>query len=159
MGPPKPYAFAYEVIDPLGSTNFGHRETSDGNVVEGEYRVALPDGRVQVVKYTADENGYVADVSYEGVAAYPKYEPKPAYHAPAPAYHEPKPAYHAPAPAYHAPAPAYHAPAPTYKPAPEPAPAPAAEPAPAPAAEPAPAPAPAAEPAANAGAYRYYYFI
>ena len=49
VGPPKPYAFAYEVIDPLGSTNFGHRETSDGNVVEGEYRVALPDGRTQIV--------------------------------------------------------------------------------------------------------------
>ena len=49
VGPPKPYAYAYEVIDPLGSTNFGHREKSDGNVVEGEYRVLLPDGRTQIV--------------------------------------------------------------------------------------------------------------
>lgn len=48
-GPIKPYAFAYEVVDPLGDTNFGHRETSDGVVVEGEYRVILPDGRTQIV--------------------------------------------------------------------------------------------------------------
>ena len=46
---PKPYSYAYEVIDPLGDTNFGHRESSDGNVVEGEYRVILPDGRTQIV--------------------------------------------------------------------------------------------------------------
>ena len=46
---PKPYSYAYEVIDPLGDTNFGHRESSDGAVVEGEYRVVLPDGRTQIV--------------------------------------------------------------------------------------------------------------
>ena len=50
----------------------------------------LPDGRVQIVTYTADQNGYVADVKYEGTAQYPEYKP-PAYApAPAPAY---KPAY------------------------------------------------------------------
>ena len=49
IGPSKPYAYAYEVIDPLGDTNFGHRESSDGVVVEGEYRVVLPDGRTQIV--------------------------------------------------------------------------------------------------------------
>ena len=47
---PKPYSYAYEVIDPLGDTNFGHRESSDGYVVEGEYRVILPDGRTQIVR-------------------------------------------------------------------------------------------------------------
>ena len=50
VGPAKPYSFAYEVVDPLGGTNFGHRETSDGGVVEGEYRVVLPDGRTQIVR-------------------------------------------------------------------------------------------------------------
>ena len=50
VGPAKPYSFAYEVVDPLGGTNFGHRETSDGAVVEGEYRVVLPDGRTQIVR-------------------------------------------------------------------------------------------------------------
>ena len=61
----------------------------------------LPDGRIQVVTYTADENGYRADVTYEGEAIYPKYEPKPTYHAPKPAYSAPKPAYHKPKPVYH----------------------------------------------------------
>ena len=67
VGPAKPYSFAYEVIDPLGDANFGHRESSDGVVTEGEYRVVLPDGRTQIVTYTAsDATGYVADVRYEG---------------------------------------------------------------------------------------------
>ena len=67
VGPAKPYAFAYEVIDPLGDANFGHRESSDGVVTEGEYRVVLPDGRTQIVTYSAsDATGYVADVRYEG---------------------------------------------------------------------------------------------
>lgn len=35
--------------------------------VHGEYRVQLPDGRVQVVKYTADhKNGFVPIITYEG---------------------------------------------------------------------------------------------
>jgi hypothetical protein len=48
------------------------------------------------VKYTADNNnGFIADVSYEGVAAYPEVKPyAPAPYAPAPAY-APVPAYKA----------------------------------------------------------------
>ena len=43
----------------------------------GEYRVNLPDGRVQIVSYTASaEKGYVANVRYEGKARYPE-TPKP----------------------------------------------------------------------------------
>lgn len=79
VGPAKPYAFAYEVIDPLGDANFGHRESSDGVVTEGEYRVVLPDGRTQIVTYTAsDATGYVADVRYEGTAVFPDVVPAPA---------------------------------------------------------------------------------
>merc|ERR1712038_980042 len=75
---PKPYSYAYEVIDPLGDTNFGHRESSDGAVVEGEYRVILPDGRTQIVTYTAsDATGYVADVRYEGTIKPLPSVPKP----------------------------------------------------------------------------------
>merc|ERR1712025_505286 len=54
-------------------------ETQDEyGVVQGEYRVELPDGRVQIVSYHADhENGFIADVRYEGEA-----HPEPAYKAP-----------------------------------------------------------------------------
>jgi hypothetical protein len=91
---PKPYAFQYGVADSYSGAQFNAQETADGKAVTGSYSVALPDGRIQTVTYTADHyNGYVADVSYSGEAVYPKYEPKPAYHA-APKY-APKPAYHA----------------------------------------------------------------
>ena len=87
--PPKPYAFQYGVHDDYSGANFNAQETADGKAVSGSYQVALPDGRVQTVTYTADHyNGYIADVKYEGTPVYPKYEPKPAYHpAPKPAYH------------------------------------------------------------------------
>merc|ERR1712242_481492 len=75
-------------------------ETQDQyGVVGGSYTVALPDGRTQIVTYTADhEGGFIADVKYEGVAQYPP-EPKEGYgHAP-PAYHPAPPPKYAPAPA------------------------------------------------------------
>ena len=63
--------YRYQVFDVNSYSNYGHKEARDGYVTSGEYRVALPDGRTQVVRYTADENGYRADVSYEGEAQYP----------------------------------------------------------------------------------------
>uniref|UniRef100_A0A0P5D3N7 Uncharacterized protein n=1 Tax=Daphnia magna TaxID=35525 RepID=A0A0P5D3N7_9CRUS len=108
--PPQPYSFAWEVNDAPSYNNYAHSESSDGKVTTGSYRVALPDGRTQIVNYKADSYGYVADVKYEGQAKYPEYKPASSY--PAPAYKAPSypaPAY--PAPAY--PAPAY--PAPAYK--------------------------------------------
>merc|ERR1712128_368668 len=82
----EPYTYQYGVSDDYSNANFNAAETSDGNgVVTGSYSVALPDGRTQTVKYTSDNyNGYVADVTYEGVAVYPEekpYVPAPAYHA------------------------------------------------------------------------------
>ncbi|XP_076065102.1 cuticle protein 7-like [Oratosquilla oratoria] len=97
--PGMPFEFAYAVKDDYSGNNFAHDEKSDGDVTSGSYRVLLPDGRTQIVTFTADHhNGYVAQVTYEGEATYP---------APAP-YHPPPP----PAP-YHPPPPA-----PLYKPAP-----------------------------------------
>merc|ERR1712226_1561762 len=152
---PPAYNYQYGVNDANYVPVFSQSEARDNYDTTGEYRVNLPDGRVQIVSYTAGPDGYVADVKYEGEAAYPdepaggyKAHPAPAYKpapppapykpAPAPVYHKPapKPVYHA-APVYHKPAPAYHH-APVYHPAP------AAEEAAAPA-EAAPAPAEAVE--------------
>ncbi|KAL0117935.1 hypothetical protein PUN28_008961 [Cardiocondyla obscurior] len=70
-GRPKPYSFQYEVVDPPSGNDYSQRESSDGNVVQGEYRVLLPDSRTQIVRYIADDvNGYNAEVQYEGQAQY-----------------------------------------------------------------------------------------
>jgi len=74
---PKPYSFDWSVKDDESKNDYGHKETSDGKVVTGSYRVVLPDGRTQIVTYKADENGYVADIKYEGEAKYPEPEYKP----------------------------------------------------------------------------------
>ncbi|XP_048512824.1 probable serine/threonine-protein kinase clkA [Athalia rosae] len=69
---PKSYEFGYAVKDAASGNDFGRRETSDGETVRGEYRVQLPDGRTQIVTYTADwRTGFHADVRYEGVASFP----------------------------------------------------------------------------------------
>merc|ERR1719347_2435043 len=64
-GEPAPYAYEYGVADDYSKAQFNAAETADANgAVTGSYSVALPDGRTQHVKYTADHyNGYVADVS------------------------------------------------------------------------------------------------
>ncbi|KAI9559827.1 hypothetical protein GHT06_013834 [Daphnia sinensis] len=86
---PQPYSFNWAVYDGYGN-DYSHTESSDGKVTTGNYRVLLPDGRVQIVNYKADDYGYNADVKYEGEAQYPvaSYS-APAYSAPAysaPAY-------------------------------------------------------------------------
>ncbi|XP_033214841.1 pro-resilin-like [Belonocnema kinseyi] len=69
---PKSYEFGYAVKDAATGNDFGRQETSDGETVRGEYRVQLPDGRTQIVTYTADwRTGFHADVRYEGVATFP----------------------------------------------------------------------------------------
>merc|ERR1712055_1214890 len=75
---PKPFAYEYGGADAYGR-HFAKTETQDEyGVVQGEYRVEQPDGRVRIVTYHADhENGFVADVKYEGEA-----HPVEPYHAP-----------------------------------------------------------------------------
>merc|ERR1712038_491590 len=102
LSEPALYAYQYGVSDDYSGANFAQEEQRDGYSTSGTYRVALPDGRTQVVNYRTDgDSGNIQDVTYEGVASYPD---TPAYHAPvvhaAPAYHAP--VVHA-APAYHAP--------------------------------------------------------
>merc|ERR1712029_713943 len=83
--PPKPYVYEYGGVDYNGQA-FQKAETQDEyGTVQGEYRVELPDGRTQIVTYHADhENGFVADVKYEGVA-------KPYVEAHHPAQYHPAP--------------------------------------------------------------------
>merc|ERR1719228_132163 len=67
-----PYSYNYAVDDDYSGAAFNQAESNDGTgVVEGSYSVHLPDGRIQHVNYHAnDYDGYVADVTYEGVASY-----------------------------------------------------------------------------------------
>ena len=87
-----PYTYTYAVTDDYSKSNFQAEETSDGaGNAQGSYSVALPDGRIQHVTYTANGyDGYVADVTYDGTAQYPEYVPTaPVYKAApvVPAYH------------------------------------------------------------------------
>merc|ERR1712116_38835 len=94
--PPQPYAYEYGVADDYSKANFKKTETQDANgVVTGSFTIALPDGRIQTTRYTADHvNGFVAEVSYEGTPVYP---PEPAegygHAAPVAAYAPAPPVY------------------------------------------------------------------
>ncbi|XP_066948408.1 mucin-12-like [Macrobrachium rosenbergii] len=69
---PEQFLFSYGVNDDKTGNSFAHQQATGAQGTQGEYRVALPDGRTQVVSYTADENGYNAVVTYEGVAVHPE---------------------------------------------------------------------------------------
>ncbi|XP_068210492.1 pro-resilin-like [Palaemon carinicauda] len=65
------YSFNWAVSDDSSSNEFGHQETRDGDDTQGSYYVQLPDGRLQTVKYSVnDDSGYVAEVTYEGEAQF-----------------------------------------------------------------------------------------
>merc|ERR1711892_1340431 len=93
---PQPFAYEYGVADDYSKANFKKAETQDayGNVA-GSFTIVLPDGRIQTTTYTADhENGFIAEVTYEGTAVYPA-EPAAGYGHAAPVAYAPAPAYHA----------------------------------------------------------------
>merc|ERR1712130_355115 len=79
-----PYSYTYAVADDYSGAAFQQAENNDGTgVVDGEYSVNLPDGRIQHVKYHAnDYDGYVADVTYEGTSTYGAAPVAHAAHAP-----------------------------------------------------------------------------
>merc|ERR1712002_307743 len=65
-----PVAHAVEVYS---GSRFDAQESDDGTAVrQGHYSVNLPDGRIQHVNYHANDiDGYVAEVTYDGTAAFP----------------------------------------------------------------------------------------
>jgi hypothetical protein len=86
---PANYQFQYAVNEGSGGNDFGHEEERNGHQTRGQYRVLLPDGRLQVVSYTADKNGYRAEVTYQAGAGgafkgYSAPAPQPKAHAPPP---------------------------------------------------------------------------
>ena len=70
---PKPYGYQYGVEDAETNNSFQKSETKDASgAVLGSYVIALPDGRIQTTKYTADPvQGYQAVVTYQGSPVYP----------------------------------------------------------------------------------------
>ncbi|XP_068212510.1 mucin-2-like [Palaemon carinicauda] len=62
------YKYGYSVASEDTGNYHARSEARDGETVSGSYKVALPDGRVQIVTYVADDNGFRADVNYEGEA-------------------------------------------------------------------------------------------
>ena len=70
--PGMPFDFNYAVKEDAYGNDYSHNAISDGDVTRGEYRVQLPDGRTQIVRYTADwKHGFTAQVSYEGTPRFP----------------------------------------------------------------------------------------
>ena len=88
---PQPYSYQYGVADEYSKANFQKTESQDASVrvkkqtvilflnlcfqgnVQGSFMIALPDGRIQTTKYTADHvGGFIAEVTYQGEAVYPK---------------------------------------------------------------------------------------
>merc|ERR1712126_485923 len=69
-----PFTYEYSVSDDATDSDYNVSVSDDGTgVSEGSYSVALPDGRIQHVTYTAnDVDGYVASVTYDGTASYPE---------------------------------------------------------------------------------------
>lgn len=53
----KEYNFAYSVKDIHSGDDFSHNQKQENGAVQGSYKVRLPDNRIQITKYIADEKG------------------------------------------------------------------------------------------------------
>lgn len=94
------YSFHYEVNDPLTGDSKSQSESRDGDVVQGTYSLAEPDGSIRTVDYTADPlNGFNA-VVHKDAAAHPQvavaHPPVAVAHAPVAVAHPPVAVAHAP---------------------------------------------------------------
>merc|ERR1712128_42987 len=78
LAEPPVYNYQYGVSDDYSGASFQQSETRDGYATSGSYTVALPDGRIQTVKYTDNGDGIIQDVTYEGD---PQYGPAVVAHA------------------------------------------------------------------------------
>ena len=100
--PPANYDFNWAVNDPPSGNDYGQHESRNGDNTQGSYFVQLPDGRLQRVEYTiSGDSGFVAQVTYEGEAQFPKQnggygKPQPSYGPPKDSYGPPKDSYGAP---------------------------------------------------------------
>merc|ERR1719431_1944435 len=97
LAEPPVYAYNYGVADDYSGAQFSQNEQRDGYVTSGSYSVALPDGRVQTVKYADNDDGVTQEVTYEGVTG--NYGPAPVKvvaHAPVAVHHAPVAVHHAP---------------------------------------------------------------
>nr|XP_027218581.1 pro-resilin-like isoform X3 [Penaeus vannamei] len=86
------YDFSYAVKHEDSGNDFGHQEARDGEDTQGSYYVRLPDTRLQNVKYFVDgDDGYVAEVNYEGEARFPDSSESASFESRE--YRPPRPAY------------------------------------------------------------------
>ncbi|XP_076045542.1 uncharacterized protein LOC143027824 [Oratosquilla oratoria] len=60
------YEFGYGVGE-----HYFHAEKKAEGITKGSYKVQLADGRTQIVTYTADDDGYHPQITYEGEAKFP----------------------------------------------------------------------------------------
>lgn len=61
----KQYNFAYAVKDAYSGDDFSHSQQQENGKVQGSYKVRLPDNRVQITKYVADEKGELSSKNLE----------------------------------------------------------------------------------------------
>ncbi|KAK0161902.1 hypothetical protein PV327_008303 [Microctonus hyperodae] len=67
------YEFAYAVKDEFGN-DYTHKQSQNGDDTRGVYTVLLPDGRKQIVHYTANNDGYKPSITYEETATKSGYD-------------------------------------------------------------------------------------
>ena len=70
LAEPPVYTYQYGVSDDYSGNNFQQTESRDDYATSGSYTVALPDGRIQTVKYADNGDEFIQDVTYEGAPQY-----------------------------------------------------------------------------------------